>query len=184
MNTYSFYPRIMSFATLLTRHWASHAIRLHTRRPCTSCTASPWPPHITTPIQTTHRTCSGQKMRLKCFNGACPITLSRTTITQGRTPHTCTGAPLGTPWGSGGIPQGCIRSLEAHTTFLYMLPVSKGKRCARSAVVTSGWAFGPATPGGAPGNTTTTHIPSPSRPLHSPHLRPVVVEYAYRVLLT
>ena len=37
-----------------------------------------------------------------------------------------------------------------------MLPVSQGKRSARGAVVTSGWAFGPAIPRGAPGNTTTT----------------------------
>ena len=83
------------------------------------------------------------------FTGACPITLSRTTITQGRTPHTCTGAPLGTPWGSGEILQGRIRSLEAHTTVLYILQIgyprgsgaSRASWCRRAgALLETHWA--------------------------------------------
>ena len=48
------------------------------------------------------------------YGGACPITLSRTTIMQGRTRHTSIGTPLGKLWGSCGLPQGHFRSLEAH----------------------------------------------------------------------
>ena len=99
-----------------------------TRKPCSPCTDSLWPPHITYHIQTPPRTCSRRWLCVlpKCWGhaGAYHITLSRTTITQGLTSHTSTGVPLRTRWGSGGSPQGRNRSLEAHTSFIYTLPVS------------------------------------------------------------
>ena len=81
-----------------------------------------------------------------------PLTLSRSTSTQGPSIHTCTGAPLGAPWRNRDILQERLHHLEAHTSHTSsgceggcLLPwMQEGARCLMPAS------------GGTQGNATTT----------------------------
>ena len=52
--------------------------------------------------------------------GTSHVILSRTTSTQRPSSYTRTGAPLRAPYGNGGIPQGRLHHLEAHTSHTHL----------------------------------------------------------------